>query len=138
GTVVRLSESISKLIGLAFNQIRLNISNEFGVKQGAMQWFATGTRLAGWGNNDYDKATVIPGLTNVVAAEAYEGQTVVLRSDGTVTAWGRNDAGQTDVPAGLSNVVMVGAGYYHSLALQSDGTVVAWGDNGLGQANIPA
>jgi alpha-tubulin suppressor-like RCC1 family protein len=63
---------------------------------------------------------------------------VVLKSDGTVSAFGTNDAGQTNVPAGLNNVVAVSAGGYHTLALKSDGTVVAWGSNHQGQSTIPA
>ena len=63
---------------------------------------------------------------------------VVLKSDGTVSAFGTNDAGQTNVPAGLNNIVAVSAGGYHTLALKSDGTVVAWGSNSQGQSSIPA
>jgi alpha-tubulin suppressor-like RCC1 family protein len=63
---------------------------------------------------------------------------VVLKSDGTVSAFGTNDAGQTNVPPGLNNVVAVSAGGYHTLALKSDGTVVAWGSNSQGQSSIPA
>jgi alpha-tubulin suppressor-like RCC1 family protein len=63
---------------------------------------------------------------------------VVLKSDGTVSAFGTNDAGQTNVPVGLNNVVAVSAGGYHTLALKSDGTVVAWGSNHQGQSTIPA
>ncbi|MEI6819302.1 MAG: MBG domain-containing protein [Verrucomicrobiota bacterium] len=63
---------------------------------------------------------------------------VVLKSDGTVSAFGTNNAVQTNVPAGLNNVVAVSAGGYHTLALKSDGTVVAWGSNYQGQSNIPS
>jgi alpha-tubulin suppressor-like RCC1 family protein len=63
---------------------------------------------------------------------------VVLKSDGTVSAFGTNNQGQTNVPAGLNNVVAVSAGDYHTLALKSDGTVVAWGENSRGQSSIPA
>ena len=63
---------------------------------------------------------------------------VVLKSDGTVSAFGTNVSGQTNVPAGLNNIVAVSAGGYHTLALKSDGTVVAWGSNSQGQSSIPA
>ena len=63
---------------------------------------------------------------------------VVLKSDGTVSAFGTNSSGQTNVPPGLNNVVAVSAGGYHTLALKSDGTVVAWGSNNQGQSTIPA
>ena len=63
---------------------------------------------------------------------------VVLMSDGTVSAFGSNSDGQTTVPVGLNNVVAVSAGGYHNLALKSDGTVVAWGSNYQGQSTIPA
>jgi alpha-tubulin suppressor-like RCC1 family protein len=63
---------------------------------------------------------------------------VVLKSDGTVSAFGTNNDGQTNVPPGLNNVVAVSAGGYHTLALKSDGTVVAWGSNWQAQSSIPA
>ena len=63
---------------------------------------------------------------------------VVLKSDGTVSAFGTNNDGQTNVPPGLNNVVAVSAGGYHTLALKSDGTVVAWGSNWQSQSSIPA
>ena len=63
---------------------------------------------------------------------------VVLRSDGTVSAFGTNQDGQTNVPAGLANVVAVSAGGYHTMALTSAGTVVAWGNNYASQSTVPA
>ena len=66
------------------------------------------------------------------------GNSLALKSDGTVVAWGLNNKGQTKVPEDLKSVVAIAAGSDHSLALKSDGTVVAWGDNSNGQTNVPA
>ena len=134
GSVVRVTAAVSNLVEGFTYQFRLNISNAFGLKQGGVRLFTTGTRLAAWGDKSHDKSTPLPGLTNVVAADGYEGQTVVLRSDGTVVAWGS----VANAPADLTNVVMVGAGYYHNSALRADGTVAVWGANDLGQSNVPA
>ena len=72
--------------------------------------------------------------------------TVVLKSDGTLSAWGNNQFGQlgdgtttqrnSPVPVpvpGLTGVVAIAAGSMHTLALKSDGTVLAWGDNSQGK-----
>ncbi|MFN6052339.1 MAG: VCBS domain-containing protein, partial [Planctomycetia bacterium] len=53
--------------------------------------------------------------------------TLILNSDGTVTAIGSNSMGECNVPAGLTGVVAVSAALGSSMALKSDGTVVEWG-----------
>jgi len=66
--------------------------------------------------------------------------TVVVRSDGAVSAWGNNDNGQVGdgttvkrttptAVSGLTDVVAVEAGERHGLAVKADGTVWAWGYN---------
>jgi alpha-tubulin suppressor-like RCC1 family protein len=73
------------------------------------------------------------GLVGVTAIAAGTGQSLALKSDGTVVAWGcggGSDTGQCRVPMGLSGVTAISAGYSHSLALKGDGTVVAWGCGG--------
>jgi alpha-tubulin suppressor-like RCC1 family protein len=77
------------------------------------------------------------GLSNIMAIATGPGQSLVLSSNGLVTAWGYPPY-VTNVPAGLSNVVAIAAGGSHNLALKSDGTVVAWGTNASGQTNVPA
>jgi len=82
-----------------------------------------------------------------VIAIAAGGQSLAVKSDGTVLAWGPNGTGQlgdgttisktTPVQvSGLgpgSGVIAIGAGIAHSLALKVEGTVLAWGSNSLGQ-----
>lgn len=82
-------------------------------------------------------------LSGVIAIAAGHGNSLALKSDGTVWAWGENGSGQLgdgtntdkDRPvkvAGLSGVSAIAAGAYHTLALKNDGTVWAWGRNGSG------
>ncbi len=87
-----------------------------------------------WGDGPSIETAVNSGLQGVAAGAAH---TLVLKSDGTVTAWGSNSSGQATVPAGLAGVVGIAAGEMHSLALKGDGTVAAWGDNTSGQATVP-
>ncbi|MDR1710660.1 MAG: hypothetical protein LBR58_02185 [Propionibacteriaceae bacterium] len=103
-----------------------------------------GTVVA-WGENK--AATKVPsGLKNVIAVaagaywvlggeddpEIYAGQSLALKSDGTVVAWGSGP----QPPKGLKDVVAIAAGDRHALALKSDGTVVAWGNNDYGQTTV--
>src|SRR3954447_4402802 len=91
------------------------------------------------------------GLDDVRAIATGDGQTLALRSDGTVWAWGQNDHGQVGVVTdpcpihdrpcsrmpvpvpGLHDITAVAAAQDSSFALRSDGTVWAWGDNARGQ-----
>jgi alpha-tubulin suppressor-like RCC1 family protein len=80
----------------------------------------------------------------VGAVTAGSGHTLVLESDGTLSAWGDNANGQLGdgtttsrtvpgpVPA-IADVVAVSAGQHHNLALKSDGSAWSWGYNNLGQ-----
>jgi hypothetical protein len=83
-------------------------------------------QLIAWGNNDFGKATVPTGLTNVIGVSAGYLHSLALKADGTVVAWGNNSPGQSSVPAGLSNVVAVSAGQWHSAALLANGSVRTW------------
>jgi alpha-tubulin suppressor-like RCC1 family protein len=97
--------------------------------------------VAQWAYNYYSVVPpVVPGATNTVAISQSDSHSLLLSSDGTVTAWGDNYSGQTIVPPGLSNIVAVASGGVHSLALRNDGTVVAWGGvgNPVGVTNVPA
>ncbi len=69
----------------------------------------------------------------VIAAGAYH--TVLLHSDGTVSACGDNSYGQCDVDS-WKNIVQISAGAYHTVGLKADGTVVAAGDNTYGQCEV--
>ncbi len=61
--------------------------------------------------------------------------TVLLRSDGTVSACGDNTYGQCDVGS-WKNIVQISAGAYHTVGLKKDGTVVAVGKNKDGQCDV--
>ena len=65
----------------------------------------------------------------VTAIAAGYGDSLALKSDGTVYAIGYNIYGETNVPAGLNGVTAIACGDYHDLALKSDGTVAGWGQN---------
>lgn len=83
--------------------------------------------------------TILPGMSNVVAAAACGDHSLFVKDDGTVWATGDNEEGQLgdstyertytpiQVP-GISNAVAV-AGVYQSLVLLADSTVMAFGEN---------
>jgi alpha-tubulin suppressor-like RCC1 family protein len=102
-----------------------------------------------WGNNmngQLGNGTVheslvplqVPGLTQVVALAAKQGNSYALRRDGSVWAWGANWCGQAgaddepihltpvQVPS-LSGVVSISTGMYLSVAIRGDGSVWYWG-----------
>ncbi len=95
-------------------------------------------RFVGWGQSAYGQITAPNTNADIVDISAGSYHTLVLRSNGMVSAWGYNGYGQTNVPATLTDVVAVSAGYHHSLALKADGTVVGWGLNDYGQATPPS
>jgi alpha-tubulin suppressor-like RCC1 family protein len=90
-------------------------------------------------------------LTHVTSIAAGYGDSLALKSDGTVRAWGFNANGElgnnslnasgvpvqvkdpSDSSGYLTHVTSIAAGLNHCLALKSDGTVRAWGLNGGGQ-----
>jgi alpha-tubulin suppressor-like RCC1 family protein len=85
----------------------------------------------------------VNGLSGVLAIAAGNGNSLVLKGDGTVWGWGYNLDGRlgngtttsstTPVQAsGLSGVIAIAAGDGVSLALKSDGSVWAWGSGSLG------
>jgi len=81
---------------------------------------------------------VIPGLTNVIAIDAYGMQAMALKADGTVWTWGVNSWGQlglghfnvtttpTQVP-GLANITQISVGLDNCYALRNDGIAFAAG-----------
>ena len=95
------------------------------------------------------KPLLVPGLSNVVAIAAGDGQSLALLADGTVMVWGVADEGQDgsgeaasnsckclDHPVrvpGVSNAVAIAAGENGGSALLDDGTVMNWGENFYGE-----
>ena len=81
-----------------------------------------------------------------------DGNSVVLKEDGTVWTTGSNNFGQlgngttlsslepvqvrTTDGKYLTDVVKIGVGRFHTLALTKDGYVYAWGKNSNGQAGV--
>ena len=76
----------------------------------------------------------------VMAIAAGYGDTLALKSDGTLFALG--GAGQvsgptivlSNIPSTAVGITAIACGDYHDLALRWDGTVVGWGQNIYGQA----
>lgn len=98
-----------------------------------------GGALAGWGAETVSTPPASLEGKTVTAVAAGADHSLVLTSDGTVTAWGENGFGQVTLPDSLNGqtVGAIAALYYHSLAIVSDGTIVAWGRNHAGQATVP-
>jgi alpha-tubulin suppressor-like RCC1 family protein len=96
----------------------------------------------GIGDDSVGQCDVPFGLTNALQVAAGHGQSLALKTDGTVVAWGANLYGQGAVPTNLSSVAMISAGYYHDVALLTNGTVTAWGlenpSQGYYLTNVPA
>ncbi len=91
-----------------------------------------------WGAASNGQTTILPGdMTEVAAAAIGAGHTVLLKSDGSVSAFGLNTALQTSVPGSVSSAEAVAAGDFHSLALV-DGEVIAWGYSRFAQTVVPA
>ena len=83
----------------------------------------------GWGLNSYGETalpSVTPPITNISAISSSSGNTVALRSDGTVLAWGR-PGGPVVPPPGLNDATAVAASNGFMMALRRNGTVVFWG-----------
>ncbi|HLP77358.1 MAG TPA: hypothetical protein VK327_10615 [Candidatus Paceibacterota bacterium] len=102
--------------------------------------------VAAWGENYFGQTDPV-SETNIIGIATGAEQTLLLKSDGTVSNYGVHwepPAGTNTtwaypiiVPPGLNNIVAVAGGYAHSVALKGDGTVVAWGRNTYGQTNVP-
>jgi alpha-tubulin suppressor-like RCC1 family protein len=100
------------------------------------------TMTVGLGWDAVGQCDVPFGLTNALQVAGGYGQSLALKTDGTVVAWGGNLYGQGVVPTNLTGVSMISAGWYHDVALLTNGTVVAWGLNdplyGYTMTNVPA
>ena len=75
--------------------------------------------------------------TQVAAGKEH---TVLLRSDGWVTACGANGAGQCYVRALDEGMLytQISAGRSHTVLIRSDGSAVTCGENDDGQCSIPS
>jgi hypothetical protein len=100
--------------------------------------------IVGAGGNHSGQINIPPDLSGVSAIAAggeynpisltpHRGQSLALKSNGTVVGWGSNGT----IPQGLLGITAISLGVRHSIALESDGTVVGWGDNGSGRATPP-
>ncbi len=95
-------------------------------------------------------ATLVSGLSNVVAVSAGGAHTCALLQRGDVACWGWNNVGQVGngsggvyqdvaIPrpiVGRLGVESVGVSAQHICIADSDGTVWCWGDNTFGQLGI--
>jgi alpha-tubulin suppressor-like RCC1 family protein len=73
--------------------------------------------------------------TDIIQVAAGGGNTVGLKSDGTVVTAGDNEYGQCNV-GHWPDIIQVAAGGGSTVGLKSDGTVVAVGYNGDGQCDV--
>ncbi len=93
--------------------------------------------VVGLGDNYFGQRTVAPGLSPAAGVATAASYSMVLKSNGTVSAWGYL-YGVGSPPSGLSNLVALAGGPLHALALREDATVTGWGDDLIGEINIPA
>jgi alpha-tubulin suppressor-like RCC1 family protein len=122
-------------------------------------------RVLAWGNNTsgalgrdptkeprLDRASEVPGLTDVIAIAAAYHVSTALKKDGTVWVWGSNANGlfgegkrtasetvgarftAQPVP-GIANVVAITTGFTgrHTIVLLKDGSLRGWGNTDWGQ-----
>jgi alpha-tubulin suppressor-like RCC1 family protein len=96
------------------------------------------------------EATLVSGLTNVIAVSAGGAHTCAMLQRGDVSCWGWNNVGQVGngsggvyqdvaVPrpiVGKLGVLSVGVSAQHICMADRDGTVWCWGDNTFGQLGI--
>lgn len=92
--------------------------------------------VVGWGNNSSGELTFPASSNDVVAVAAGLNSSLLLHSNGNVTALGTSYSGPP-MPTDLTNVVAVSGSAAHNLVLRSDSTVSAWGE-GFPKAFVPA
>ncbi len=141
------------------------VANYFGGTGNDLVLHWANTKVVAWGSDDtsmlgnnstHDSYLPVPVDTTgalagkvVIALAGGLGHSLILCSDGTVSACGGNIYGQlghggtyfSQVPAAVDTsgvlhgrtVIAIAAGAFHSLALCSDGALVAWGYNGHGE-----
>ena len=75
------------------------------------------------------------GLSNTATIAAGKFNSVLIRSNGSVTVAGDNEFGELDARH-WSGIVSVSAGDRHIVGLRSNGTVVSAGENDVGQRDV--
>ena len=83
----------------------------------------------GWGPDSFGETQLpplVPPITDISALSSSSGNTIALRSNGTVIVWG-NPNGPVSPPPGLKDVIAVSAANTYMMALQRNGNVVIWG-----------
>jgi alpha-tubulin suppressor-like RCC1 family protein len=76
------------------------------------------------------------GLSQIIAIDAANDQSVALKADGTVWHWGGSQGLGSLIPVqliGFSNIKQVAVGTGHVIALKTDGTVWGYGQNHSGE-----
>ncbi len=96
--------------------------------------------------NHANTPTQVAGITDAIAVTRGYNQTLILHTDGTVSAFGKNSYGQLgdgteehrDIPVktGLTDMVQIASGASFSLAVDTDGRVWSWGQNNYGQLGL--
>jgi len=98
--------------------------------------------------DDVVNVTVGGVIASNVNTPGLAGNTMVIRTDGSLWAWGDGTSGVLGTGSSrneynpvhiMDNVIAVSAGINHTMALQADGSLWAWGRNHhgqLGDANI--
>jgi hypothetical protein len=81
--------------------------------------------LTGWGSNNYNQLTGIPGGTGFTKISATYDHALALKNDGTVYAWGLSADGQCTVPD--KKFIDISAGKKHSAALTYNNELCSWG-----------
>lgn len=112
---------------------------------GSNYWGEIGDGSHNFRANPVQVGADVPGFNNIIAIDAYTGQNIALKADGTVWGWGINYHGilvgdgslgeRVTRPvkyAFLNDVVQVAAGAAFNVALKRDGTVWVWGNPNLG------
>ena len=100
----------------------------FAVATAQAQALTPGT-MVGWGENSSGQAqlpAITPALGNISALASSRGNTIALRSNGTVVVWGLNNGSLTTPPPGLNDVTAVSAAGNYMMALRRNGNVAFW------------
>ena len=115
------------------NAIAIAVGN-YGTQSPAGDYLALSSagKISSWsgGQVEYGE-TNFASLSNsiVTAIAAGFGDTLALKSDGTVFAAGLGQYGVTNVPQTVNGITAIACGDYHDLALNYQGTVIGWGQN---------